>query len=166
MVDLPTMAYVVRSTPERWEIRESHTTAAGPRSRTLATFRELTPDVTKRAQRRADKLVPAAALRLAARRAGAVVTPPIGDRAAGELIAELAAGRRPRPELTHLLIDALEHAPPSTASSNARAAAAWIGATPKKRGEALRDLLLLVDRLPQRERPRQSSFPRIVSRPA
>lgn len=158
------MAYVVRSAPDRWEIRESRATTAGPRSRTLATFRELTPDVVARAQRRADKPVATARLREAARRVGALVTPPVSDRATGELIAELAAGRRPRPELARLLVDALEQSP-SIASSNARAAAAWIGVAPKKRGEALRDLLLLVDRLPRRELRPQPRFPRIASHP-
>jgi hypothetical protein len=51
-------------------------------------------------------------------------------------------------------------------SDAARAAAPWIAATQRQRGDALRDLLLLGDRLPRprpRERPR---FPRIESKPA
>jgi hypothetical protein len=159
------MAFVTHRTGGSWEIRESRATAAGPRSRTLATFSVLTPEIVARAQSRADRPLPATQLRRAARRAGAAVAPPVGDRAAGELLAELADGRRPRPELTRLLIDALQ-SEPGAPTGNAQAAAAWIGASPQKRGQALRDLLLLVDRLPHRERPRRSRFPRIESRPA
>lgn len=165
VVELPTMAYITRHPSGSWEIRESRTTAAGPRSRTLATFSTLTPEVVSRAQERADRPLQPTQLRQAARRAGAPVAPPVSDRAAGELIAELAAGRRPRPELVRLLVDSLQGEPTSSAD-NARAAAAWIGASPQKRGRTLHDLLLLVDHLPRRERPERPRFPRIASRPA
>jgi hypothetical protein len=156
------MTYVVRRPTGNWEVRESRTTAAGPRSRTLASFSTLTPEVVSRVQRRADRPVQPTQLRQAARRAGAPVAPPTSDRAAAELLAELAGGRRPRPELARLLIDSLtgEYA---ASSDNARAAAAWIGASPQRRGQTLRDLLLLVDSLPRRERRERPRFPRIAS---
>lgn len=156
------MAYIAGRPNGNWEIRESHTTAAGPRSRTLATFATLTPEVLAHAQERAERPLQPAQLRQAARRAGAPVAPAAGDRAAAELLAELAGGRRPRAELERLLLDSLQ-GEPSPSSDNARAAAAWIGASPQKRGRALRDLLLLVDSLPRRERPERPGFPRISS---
>jgi hypothetical protein len=159
------MAYITRRSSGNWEIRESRTTVAGPRSRTLATFSTLTPEVISHAQERAARPLQAAKLRQAARRAGAPVAPPPSERAAAELLAELAAGRRPRPELERLLIDSLG-SEPSPSSDNARAAAAWIGASPQRRGSTLRDLLLLVDHLPRRERPERPRFPRIASGPA
>jgi hypothetical protein len=138
-------------------------TDAGPRSRTLATFRNLTPEVVERAQTRSRKTLEARELRLAARRAGAPVSPASTDRTAGELLAELAAGRRPRPALARLLLGALR-AEGTAPAGNAAAAAAWINASPQRRGETLRELLLLVDYLPHRERPQRPGFPRIESR--
>lgn len=159
------MTYVVPRTGGVWEIRESHTTASGPRSRTLATFKTLTPEVISRAQTRAGRPLEAGELRQAGRRAGAPVTPPAGDRAAGELLAEIAAGHRPRPALARLLVESLQ-AERTSPSSNAQAAAAWVGASPRKRGDTLRDLLLLVDYLPHRGRRERPLFPRIESRAA
>jgi hypothetical protein len=159
------MAYVVPRSGGVWEIRESHTTPLGPRSRTLATFKTLTPEAIAQAQSRAGRQLEANDLRRAARRAGAPVTPPAGDRAAGELLAELAAGRPPRPALSRLLIESLQ-AERTLPSSNAHAAAAWIGTSARKRGETLRDLLLLVDHLPHRQRRERPRFPRIESRAA
>jgi hypothetical protein len=131
----------------------------------LATFRTLTTDAIERAMARSSKNLDVAELRKAARRAGAPVAAPASDRAAGELLAQLAAGQRPRPLLARLLAKALS-ANEGQPTDNAEAAAAWIAASPERRGETLRDLLLLVDHLPRaraRERPR---FPRIASRPA
>jgi hypothetical protein len=162
---MTTMAHVVARPPGRWELRESRSTPAGPRSRTLATFRTLTPAVIEHAQARATKPFDPAEVRKAAVRAGAPVTARPVDRAAGDLLAELATGRQPRAALRRLLADSLGEATRAP-SDAARAAAAWIGATPRQRGDALRDLLLLVDRLPQRRGPERPRFPRIASRPA
>ena len=80
-------------------------------------------------------------------------------------------GRRPRPVLARLLADALQVAQGaspdrprgSTArdapSDGARAAAAWIAASAQSRGDALRDLLLLADRLPARAAPSRRQLP-------
>jgi hypothetical protein len=159
------MAYITQRPGGNWEIRESRTTPAGPRSRTLATFTTLTPEVVSHAQARAGRPLQPAQLKLAARRAGAPVAPLVSDRAAGELIAELTAGRRPRPELARLLVDSLQ-GKPNPSSDNARAAATWIGASPQTRGRTLHDLLLLADHFPRRRRPERPRFPRIQSRPA
>ena len=180
------MAYVVAGRSGSWEIRESRTTAAGPRSRTLATFRTLTADVLERAAGRSAQGLDAEEVRRAARRAGAPVAGDPSDRAAAELLAGLEVGRRPRAILEHMLRDALAAQPstaraetPATAptpspaspasaalSASARAAVRWLAETPQRRGETLQDLLLLADRLPSGRSPEGPRFPRIASRPA
>jgi hypothetical protein len=152
------MAYVVPHRSNGWEIRESRVTAEGPRSTTLASFGVLTGEVIARAQARSSKPLDREELRRAAARAGAPIAPAAPDRASGELLAELAAGRRPRPVLRRLLLDLLQSRD-SRASDSALAASAWIAATPKERGDALRDLLLLTDRLPARGRGTRLRFP-------
>lgn len=149
------MAYVVAKAGGTFEIRESRATARGPRSRTLASFRELTPAVIEKAAARALEPLDPAELRRAAHRKGAPVASPPSDLGAAELLRELEAGRPPRAPLASLLQEALSGIA-RRANSNAAAAAAWIGATPQRRGEALHDLLLLVDSLPDRSRQRAS----------
>jgi hypothetical protein len=152
------MAFVVAHRGGTWEIRESRATSAGPRSHTLASFRVFTTEVVQKAQARASGPLDPDELRRAAERVGAPVAANRSDRVAAELLMELAAGRRPRPLVARLLIDVLQGRRDASRDS-ARAAAGWIGATPQQRGEALRDLLLLTDRLPRRRRPAQLSFP-------
>jgi hypothetical protein len=142
------MAFVVRRPGGRFEARETRATPRGPRSRTLATFATLDDSVVALVIERAETPVDVHGLVHAARRAGAAVTvgaTPV-DIAARALLAELRAGHHPAPELAAALADAVE--PDPDVSDAARAAAAWSGATPEERGEALRDLLLLSDRLP------------------
>lgn len=161
---MPTMAYVVGRRPGTWEIRESRATPAGPRSYTLASFHVLTSEIVQKAQARSPKPLDHAGLRQAAVRAGAPIDAEPGDRAAGQLLAELALGRRPQALLRRLLLDALEDEHERKRSSDsARAASAWISATPQRRGAALRDLLLLADRVPPRRRAPTLSFPPIHS---
>ena len=69
------MAFVVRTKRGEFEIRESRSTPKGPRSRTLATFRELSDEVIEKARARAAKPPDAEELRDAARRAGATLRP-------------------------------------------------------------------------------------------
>ncbi|HEY5285568.1 MAG TPA: hypothetical protein VIJ50_00510 [Solirubrobacteraceae bacterium] len=157
------MAFVLDRGAGTWEIRESHTTAAGPRSRTLATFRTLTPETILHAQARSSKDLDASQVRQAARRAGAPVAAPPSDRSAGDLLTQLAEGRRPRPLLARLLVQALS-ADGGQPTDNLQAAAAWITATSERRGETLRDLLLLSDYLPHTRKREHRRFPRIASR--
>ena len=152
------MAYIVSSRPGRWEIRESHRTEAGPRARTLASFAELTEEVVAHAAERSSAPLDAEEIRRLARRAGAPVAEAVTEQAARELLAERAAGKRPRRALRRLLSEALE-AGEEPVSDAARAAAAWIAADAAERGSALRDLLLLADRLPAPRRPAKLSFP-------
>jgi hypothetical protein len=142
------MAFVVRRPGGRFEARESRSTPRGPRARTLATFTTLDDATVALVIERAETPVDVHALVHAARRAGASVAvgaTPV-DIAARTLLAELRAGHRPAPALAAALVDAVDT--DGDVSDAARAAAAWSGATPEERGEALRDLLLLSDRLP------------------
>lgn len=158
------MAFILDRGAGAWEIRESHTTAAGPRSRTLATFRTLTVETIAHAQARSSKDLDASELRQAARRAGAPIAAPPSDRSAGELLTQLADGQRPRPLLARLLVQALSQ-DGSQPTDNLQAASAWITASSERRGETLRDLLLLSDYLPRtRMRDEHQRFPRIASR--
>src|SRR4051794_16261088 len=101
------MAFIVPTKRGTFEIRESRSTPAGPRSRTLATFRELTEETIEMARGRASKPPSAEELREAALRAGAPVAPPAVDGAARDLLGKLAKGQRPDPMLRRLLLDAL-----------------------------------------------------------
>ncbi len=53
----------------------------------------------------------------------------------------------------------------SEMSDSIRVATNWITATERQRGDALRDLLLLADRLPYDRTEECLRFPRIESRP-
>ena len=156
---MPTMAYVVPRKNGSWEIRETRSTPAGPRSTTLASFRELDEDVIERAQSRSSKLLEPADLRRLALRAGAPVAEALVDTAARQLLGELSAGRQPRRGLRRLLADAVD-GNDGGLSDAARAAQEWVAATPEKRGKALRELLLLGDALPKRRRSERIQFPR------
>ena len=139
--------YVVKRPEGRWEIRSSSSTAKGPRSRTLATFRELDTETTAKVCERG--AVDPKTVRAMCRRAGAPVAPRPVDGAAAKLLAALTKEGPPRPALIRVLADAIGL---DTASDSERAVARWIGASATERGETLRDLLLLADRLPARER--------------
>jgi hypothetical protein len=163
------MAYVARRKNGRFEIRESVTTPTGPRSRSLATFGTLTDDVLDRAVARAQTPFDRAAVRLAARRAGAeVALRPVDDLAA-RLLAELARGERPTPALTNLLVAALtSDVPPGDSPDQPLPdLVRWIAASAEERGQTVRELLGLADAFPAWQRPERSAFPRFGSeRPA
>jgi hypothetical protein len=160
------MAYVVARPGGAWEIRESRTTPAGPRGRTLATFRTLTHEVVEHARERSSRPLREQKLREIALRAGAPVAARRPNQAAGELLAELASGSQPRPVLGRLLVDAIDPSAAERVSDSARAAARWVAASPAQRGETLRDLLLLADRLPAARAASAQRFRRIDSTPS
>jgi hypothetical protein len=165
------MAFIVPTKRGNFEIRESHSTPAGPRSRTLASFKELTDKTIEKARSRAAKPPSADQLREAALRAGAPVASPPVDRAARDLLGKLAKGQRPDPMLKRLLLDALANEdrsdrptnPAATVSDAARSVSEWVGASAQERGEVLEDLLLLADALPLRRRPETIGFPSLKS---
>lgn len=164
------MAYVVATRPGRFEVRESRSTPAGPRCRTLASFREFGPDVLATVRERAAGTVDPRQLQAAAVRAGAPLAAAPVDRAGRRTLRLLARGERLDPELRHLLLDALR-APNGNGdagdahpvSDTARAAAQWIDSSAEERGEALRDLLELADALPAPARSRKPGFPALRS---
>jgi hypothetical protein len=147
------MAYITATRNGGFEVRESHVTPQGPRSRTLATFRELDAATIERAIAGAEKATTPEELIRAALRAGATVSTSPVDRAARDLLRSIARGERPSQKLRGLLVDAL--------SGETSSAAEWIGTPLSDRGDALRDLLLLTDAIPLRRRPKKIGFPRI-----
>lgn len=164
------MAFVVATKQGRFEIRESASTPRGPRSRTLASFRELDDSVVEKAREKAVKAIDDAELRRAARRVGAPVARPAADRAARELIAELGKGRRPDPTLRRMLLDLLQPgradgAAPPLDSEAEFGVAEWMASSLEERGKALVDLLLLADAVPHDGRKgKPLRFPRLDSR--
>src|SRR5262245_18023488 len=134
------MAYVTARRNGAFEIRESRVTPEGPRSRTLATFRELDAATIEKAIARAEKPPSSEELVQAALRAGASVAARPVDEASRDLLRLLGRGDQPGPKLRRLLLGALAAEP--------NPALEWLGATPAERGDALRDLLLLTDAVP------------------
>jgi hypothetical protein len=159
------MAFVVPTKRGEFEIRESRSTPKGPRSRTLATFKELSDEVIAKAREKAAKPPDAEELRDAARRAGATIAAEPIDSAARKLIAELGKGERLDRGLRRLLLDLLaEDAKPRSAGDASHSVAEWMAATPEERGRALVDLLLLADALPHKGRVgKQLEFPPLNS---
>jgi hypothetical protein len=165
------MAYVVATKPGRYEVRESVSTPKGPRSRTLASFRELTAETIERAQAKSEKPPTAEELTHLALRAGAPIRGSELDHAASETLRRIASGEQPDPKLRRLLLDALSQpepadeqpGPKSAVSDAARAATQWIGVSSEDRADALRQLLELADALPIRLRPHEIGFPHLRS---
>jgi hypothetical protein len=149
------MAYVTPVRDGAFEVRESRLTPKGPRSRTLATFRELDAATIEKVIERAEKAVERDDLIQAALRAGATVAPAPADQAARALLRSLAREEAPTKMHRRLLLNAL--------SGDSNSAAEWLGTSQADRGEALRQLLLLSDAIPIRRRPRKIGFPRIDS---
>jgi len=160
---LATMAFVVTKPNGSWEVRESRRTPDGPRSRSLATFRDLTPEVIERVQERASTPVDTEDLRRRALRAGAPVAESEVDRAAAILLRETYFNRRPRPALEKLLVDTFAGQDSPPVSHEAERMKLWTGASKEDRARALVELLDLGDALPKRRRSTRSAFPRIGS---
>jgi hypothetical protein len=179
---MPTMTYVVAradNTPSgksggkargrpgggartRYEIRESLSTPAGPRARTLATFRVLTSGVIAEAASRARRPFDAAKVRARAAALGAPQRSNDAAASATTLVAQLRNGEPLPPALVSELHRALPPVPahvPDTLES----AVEWIGVDDATRGRTLFDLLDLASHLPSRPRPPASSFPRLSS---
>ncbi|HEY5976677.1 MAG TPA: hypothetical protein VIT85_02375 [Solirubrobacterales bacterium] len=162
------MAFIVATKRGPFEVRESRSTPKGPRARTLASFRELDEETVAAVQARAVKPPTYEELREAALKVGAPVASPPADKAARQLIAALAEGHPLDPTLRDLVIDLLGNGGRQSGSAklsdSARSAAAWIDTTPKERGRALFDLLLLADAIPARmQRSEAPDFPRLDS---
>jgi hypothetical protein len=149
------MAFVTINRNGTFEVRESRSTPEGPRSRTLASFRELDEATIRKVIDRAEKAPTREELIAAVLRAGAPLAPAPVEAAARALLRSLARGEALSSRNRRLLLDAL--------NGESMQAAEWLDVPPAERGEAGRDLLLLVDATPLRRRPDKSSFPRIDS---
>ncbi|MGH2905491.1 MAG: hypothetical protein ACRDKI_01835 [Solirubrobacterales bacterium] len=154
------MAYIAKARGDNWELRESHATASGPRSRTLASFKVLDDEVFARAEQAASGPLDREAVERVARRVGAPVQAQPADSAVRALLRALDAGEKPRAGLLNALAAGLASAV-GQASDAARAAAAWAGASNDDRSAALFDLLLLADALPAPRAERALIFPRL-----
>lgn len=165
--------FVVARPGGAWELRETHSTDRGPRARTLASFRVLTPAVLARATQRAGAQVNPAVIRGLALRAGAPVEDSPADAAAASLLG--AIGRQDRLASHWRLVLGAALSDPgvdsgtgegAVLSDSERAALAWVGATSADRGLALADALRLVDAVPAGPSRRQRArlrFPRLHS---
>lgn len=163
------MAYLVRHAGDRIEIRESRSTAKGPRSRQLARFvGALTPAVLARAAARATRPFDAEALVRRARVMGIQVASRGPEREARALLARLHRADPIDPVMAGLLVRALEGTSKVQLPEQLAEVAEWIGAPLAARGAALRDLLdafgrIASSRAPVRDRPRKP-YPRFSSR--
>jgi hypothetical protein len=165
------MAFVVSTKRGTFEIRESRLTPDGPRSRTLATFRELDHETIGKALARAEKALTPEELRAAALKAGAPVASTPVNEAARDLLRLSSGGEQLDPKLRRLVLGSLvgdkpsgipDH-PPAPVSDAAQAAIQWIGTGLTQRGDALWDLLELADAIPIRRRPVEIGFPVLKS---
>jgi hypothetical protein len=163
------MAYLVRRSPTRVEIRESRSTPKGPRSRVLASFPEpLTRDVLDRAAARATRSFDAAGLVRRARAQGIPVLERSREPEARALLSRLRRGDPLDPVLAASLRTALARLPEAAIPESLADVSEWVGASAAERGAALRELLDLYghiarSRPPRRRRPRER-FPRFSSR--
>jgi len=163
------MAYLVRRSPSRIEIRESRLTPRGARSRVLASFSEaLTGDALARAAARASRPFDAGALARRARALGIPVSERSREPEARALLARLRRGDPLDPALADALRRALARLPEAPVPEPLAEVAEWIGASAAERGAALRDLLDLYGRIetsrPAPRRRERVRFPRFSSR--
>jgi hypothetical protein len=159
------MAFLVSRRDGRFEIRESIATDRGPRARTLATFRVLTPDVLDQAAARAHGSFDAERVRARARALKAPVRRDTAAATARRLIGELHRGQSLPPVLTATLRNALPRTVHRDTTDAVEGAREWIGVDDAARGKALYDLLDLASHIPTRRRPAKLGFPRLSSSP-
>ena len=162
------MAYLVKRTGDRVEIRESRSTPRGPRSRQLASFvGALTPDVMAEAGARAAGRFDPVALERRARVMGIPVAGRAPEKEARALLRRLRRGDPIDPVMAGLIVRALDGVETRPLPEPLEEVSEWIGASPAARGAALRDLLdtfgrIVASRPPRRTRPREP-FPRFRS---
>jgi hypothetical protein len=162
------MAYLVERASNRVEIRESHATPRGPRSRQLARFSgALTPAVLARAAAKASRPFDAEALVRRAHVMGIAVARRAPELEARALLERLRRTDPIDPVMAGLLLRALDGVATAQVPEHLAEVAEWIGASPSERGAALRDLLdtfgrIAASRPPRRTRPHEP-FPRFSS---
>lgn len=147
VVELPTMAFVVRRPGGRFELRESIATPAGPRAHTLASFTRLDAATIRYAAARATTPWHDDAVVRSARRAGALVDLEPANRHARELLSALADRSPLDPTLRSQLVDAL-----TSRRAIDDEAMRSLTMTADERGQVLRALCALGDALPRSAR--------------
>jgi hypothetical protein len=152
------MAYVTKNRNGNFEIRESQRTSAGPRSKTLASFRTLEHQHLVLAAERSSGELDRDALVAAARKAGAPVALAPADEAATQLLRAIGDGGKLNEHLAGLLRDALSEGPKADATNEAFG---HIGISQEQRGAMIIDLLLLTDAIPRRDDWSRLEFPGI-----
>jgi hypothetical protein len=156
------MAFVVARPNGRFEIRESVSTGRGPRARTLAGFRVLTPHILDHAAERARGGFDAAKIRRRAAALGARQQLDGAGATARRLIGQLRNGERLPAALTKALRSSLPRGD-GTISDALTGALDWIGVGDVSRGHALYELLDLASYLPAPPREPKLEFPRITT---
>jgi len=160
------MSYVVRRPGGRFEIRESYSTPRGPRARTLAGFRGLTPAVLDQVEERARGPVDRQALAQRAAELGAPIQGGDARALARGLLVELEAGRTLPPVLAAVLasrLDTRSHGVPDSIPPVIE----WMGASAERRGHALRELLRVASLMPAPRRVDMPlAFPALLRRAA
>lgn len=157
------MAFVIARRDGRYEIRESVSTPKGPRARTLATFHALSDDVLDHAESRATTRFDRAHIVAKA----AAVDVPAEERSTAQvgwdLLVRLGGAHQLPPALAAALAARLTSSPDAAMPDTLPPLLDWLGVGLQERGEALRDLLRLTDRIPSRGERRRRAFPRIAS---
>ncbi len=157
------MAFIVAKKDGSWEARESIRTESGPRSRTLASFRGMSPEVIDQIVDRASGSVDVEDLRRRAARAG-IPTATEVDRLAARAAREIALSGRPSRNFSVLLADALRDEP--ELPHHLDRMKLWAGATLIERADAVVDLLRAGSAFPPidwERYARRPRFPRIDS---
>jgi hypothetical protein len=152
------MAFVTKNRSGSWELRESRQTPAGPRSKTLATFKSLDHHHVLLAIERSESVLDEGTLVAAARKAGAPIALPPVEQAATKLLRAIGDGAALDPRLRELLLDVLSDGPNADVTNEVLG---HIGKSAQERGAAVIDLLLLTDAIPRRESWSQLEFPGI-----
>jgi hypothetical protein len=160
-----TMTTIAKRSDGRFEIRESRWTDKGPRSRTLAIFRELTPEVLDHAQRRAERPIDRNEVVTRAMRLGLHVKRILGSGAAAALIAKAESGSL-WPTHARAVQEAVAELDSLPLPDHLESMIRWMGADDEFRGRTLVDLLgfthaVVRHRAPMRTGPLR--FPRLPS---
>jgi len=162
------MAYLLKRSGERIEIRESRSTPRGPRSRQLARFvGALTPEILARAAAAASRPFDAAALTRRARVLGIPVETRARESEARALLARLRRDDPIDPVIAGLLVTALGGVAAAPLPESLGEVGEWVGASPAARGAALHDLLEAFGRIaesrPTRRTRQREIFPHFSS---
>jgi len=155
------MAYLVKRSRDRVEIRESRSTPRGPRSHRLTSFEgALTPAVLARAADRATRPFDARTMVRRAQAMGIPVEARAPETEARALLGRLRREDTIDPVMAGLLMRALDGVATAPVPEHLAEVSEWIGSLPAARGAAIRDLLDTFGRIaeshpPRRSRPRE-----------